>query len=183
MKEDTEAVINGFLKLKLDEKNLESVMNAQSKARFLHDAKVVDSVSGLVEKYVELGFEGVPENLKSRMKDVCRTLVYYGLLTHIMLYINEHRLKYKLDGEDFYNRWSVKSIIEGNISSYTKANQDYPYAIFNSYYRTDGEPLLKQMGMGWWRRMRGRAKIHFFYTSGVTFGMMYDLEMSKLSKK
>lgn len=183
MQKNTESYLDDFLHLKLDDMDLVEIMKSEGLERFLRDSENIgNAVSELIEKYIDLGFEGVPDNLRSEMKETCRTLLYYGLFTHCMFYTSEHRLKHKFNHDTFFTTWSVKSIT-ATINSYSKANHGYPDAIFDSYYNSSAESLLKRMGLGWWRRMRGRAKIHFFYTSGVNLGMLYDMEMNNLSKQ
>jgi hypothetical protein len=121
---------------------------------------------------------------KNPIRSATESLVVYGLLTHCLLFQDDSRGKADsgLDLEQLYDEWLIQSLTAtSTLGAYDKNSRGIPNAIFEAVFGEQVEPFQKELGIGWWRRIRNRSKFHNLFASGICLGMMYDMRSKQLA--
>ncbi|MBC8030182.1 MAG: hypothetical protein H7Z16_08730 [Pyrinomonadaceae bacterium] len=147
--------------------------------------KAVVFLSPIVAKFLtSFDVSSAPLEMRSHLQRTAEALVVYGLLTHCLLFQGDSRRKADshLDLEELYDAWLIQSLTAtSTLGAYDKNNQGIPNVIFDAVFGEQVEPFQKELGIGWWRRIRNRSKFHNLFASGVCLGMMYDMRSKQLA--
>jgi len=107
------------------------------------------------------------------------TCFVYGLLTHLSLktFPTRDRIE-RVDIEILWKDYFPKSLLPRRLlSTYDHDCNSLPSAIFDYYFRTCVEPLLRNgLGLSWWKLVRSRSYFLDLFFAGVLLGPMYDLK-------
>lgn len=147
--------------------------------------KAVVFLSPMIAKFLtSFDVSSAPVEMRSHLQRTAEALVVYGLLTHCLLFQDDCRGEANslLDLEQLYDEWLIQSFTAtSTLEAYDKNNQGIPNAIFDAVFGEQVEPFQKELGIGWWRRIRNRSKFHNLFASGVCLGIMYDMRSKQLA--
>ena len=147
--------------------------------------EVAAFLSPIVQKFLTTFDVGsAPLEMRSHLLRIGEGLVVYGILTHCLLFQGDCRGKAnrQLDLDDLYGEWLMQSLTATSaVRAYDKNNQGIPNAIFEVVFSEEIEPLQKELGIGWLRRITNRNKFHNLFASGICLGMMFDLKSKQLA--
>lgn len=156
-------------------------------SRLVRNAEVLAQlVSPLIDEFMlSLSVDRIPHPMKGDVRECCQRLVYYGLLTHCILFDSPYRIKHNLiDTGALFEQWVVKSLTANpTLRSYDRDNYGYPSAVFDKFYAEKLDPLQRSIGLGWWRRrIKNYGRFKNFFASGVLLGMLHDMAAKKASE-
>lgn len=81
------------------------------------------------------------------------------------------------DRDELGRRWLIESLSASTkLRGYSKENQEVPKLIFNAVFDAAVEPIQHKLGLGWWKRIKNRAKFLNLFDSGILLVMLYDMK-------
>ena len=161
------------------ETDLLSQIGAQAERLLQHGEVVGEHLSPMIEQFMATSkLEKIPDSMKATIEDRTRTLVYYGLFTHCLLFDAPSRLNTeRIDQKALYAEWVMKSLTANSaLDPYDKDNAHHPTTIFRAFYRRELEPLQKELKLEWRQRLRNENEFKNYFASGVVLGMMCDMK-------
>lgn len=123
----------------------------------------------MVLKFVRgFNLSKIPLELWPRTIRTARRLVFWGLRTHCVLFAspyNYRRTDNSMDLDALYEDWLVKSLTASTyLRGYDTHSANFPSVVFDAVFDQEVEPIQKQLGLGWWRRLKNRAKFRNYST-------------------
>jgi hypothetical protein len=127
-----------------------------------------------------------PPDLRPALEQTAERLIFFGLRTHCICFCSPYRFRYDdiVSLERLYGDWNIKSLTAfSQLRGYNEGNRGIPRLIFDTVFDSEVEPIQKRLTMGWWRRMKNRAKFVNLFWEGVLLGVMYDMKAKELADK
>jgi len=126
----------------------------------------------------------LPDTLRMLIDDVIDSTFYLGLISHLYLHTFPTRSNVeRIDIDNLIYKWGLQALIADRLmKTYSKKANDLPRRVFESYYYSKIEPILKkQLKVGFWIRGQCRSYLRNLFFSGARLGMLFDLMTSEYS--
>ncbi len=143
-------------------------------------------LQALLEQFIAaFDLNSAPPEIRPRLQSAAAQLTFYGLRMHCLLMDPGCRFQHdELIGlDELEGRWLPKSLAASQyMQAYGEPSRNLLKQVFNEEFDRQVEPLQKQLGLGWWRRLTNRNKFANLFYSGALLGFVYDLKANELSK-
>jgi CheY-like chemotaxis protein len=124
-----------------------------------------------------------PSELQACLMRTAQRLVYYGLRLHCLLYESPYRrMNQPVDLGVLFEKWLAKSLTaHTRLRGYDANCRGIPGFVFDKIFDSEVEPIHKQLGLGWWKRMKNRSKFRNLFDAGILLVMIYDILAKELA--
>jgi len=125
-----------------------------------------------------------PSELRTCLMRTARRLLFYGLRLHCLLFESPYRqMNQPVDLGALFEKWLVKSLTaHTHLRGYDANCRRIPGFVFDKVFDSEVEPIHKQLGLGWWRRVKNRSKFRNLFDAGILLVMMYDMQAKELAE-
>jgi len=112
------------------------------------------------------------------IEDIIEETFFLGLMCHLGLTKFPTRSDVQIvDMDALFDKWILSTLIsDTKMRTYDKEYGRVPSHLFESLYRSNIEPVLKeQFGFGFWKRGKSRTFFRNLFFAGACLGMHCDL--------